>query len=106
MNNFEHFISGHGLQVQLFFFIGLFVICWNIENIAGLFLNYRKWNHAFINAPFIFTSMPGQFLLGLAFAKTIEWTTRHQFGFLYHLPIGKSSLLLFLVTFIFLDFGE
>ena len=106
MSQIQNFINGHGPQIQLFLFIGLFCISWNIENIAGVLINYKKWNHAFINAPFIFTSIPGQLLLGLAFIKTIEWTTRHQFGFLYYIPIGKSSLVLFVVSFIFLDFGE
>jgi sterol desaturase/sphingolipid hydroxylase (fatty acid hydroxylase superfamily) len=106
MNHFEHFISQQGAQIQLVIFTGLFFVSWNIENVAGALLNYKKWKHAFINAPFIFTSIPGQVLMGLVFAKTIEWTTLHQFGFLYYLPIHKSSLLLFLIIFIFLDFGE
>ena len=106
MNHFQEFITGYGPQSQLFLFFGLFIIAWNIENITGVLFNYKKWKHAFINAPFIFTSIPGQLLLGLAFVKTIEWTTRHQFGFLYHLPVGESPLLLFLATFVFLDFGE
>ena len=104
MNTVQQFLSGYGHQVQLWLFIGLFIISWNMENIAGILFNYKK--HAFINAPFILTSIPGQLLLGLAFAKTIDWTTQHQFGFLFHLPFIKSSLLLFLVSFIFLDFGE
>ncbi len=106
MNTVQQFLSGYGHQVQLWLFIGLFIISWNIENIAGILFNYKKWKHAFINAPFILTSIPGQLLLGLAFAKIIEWTTQHEFGFLFHLPFIKSSLLLFLVSFIFLDFGE
>ena len=106
MSQIQSFIGGHGPQIQLFLFVGLFCISWNIENIAGVLINYKKWKHALINAPFIFTSIPGQLLLGLAFIKTIEWTTQHQFGFLYYLPIGKSSFVLFLVSFIFLDFGE
>lgn len=106
MEYFQKFITGNGQQVQLLFFIGLFIISWNIENIAGIIFNYKKWKHAFINAPFIFTSIPGQMLLGVTFVKTIEWTTLHQFGFLYNLHFGKSSFMLFLVTFIFLDFGE
>ncbi|OYX93763.1 MAG: hypothetical protein B7Y76_11395 [Sphingobacteriia bacterium 35-40-5] len=69
-------------------------------------LHYKKWKHAFINAPFILTSIPGQLLLGLAFVKIIEWTAQHQFGFLYYLPFSKSSMILFLVSFIFLDLGE
>jgi len=106
MNYIQHLISRHGSQIQILLFIGLFFLSWNIENIAGVFLNYKKWKHAFVNAPFIFTNIPGQLLLGLAFVKTIEWTTRHQFGFLYHLRLGKSSFLLFLVGFVFLDLGE
>jgi sterol desaturase/sphingolipid hydroxylase (fatty acid hydroxylase superfamily) len=106
MNNFQHFIAGHGSQIQLFLFVGLFFISWNIENINGILFNYKKWKHAFINAPFILTNIPGQLLLGFAFVKIIEWTTQHQFGFLYHLTIGKNSLLLFIASFVFLDLGE
>ncbi len=103
---FQNFISAYGGQIQLLLLISVFFITWNVENIAGVIFNYKKWKHAFINAPFIFTNIPGQFLLGLAFVETIKWTSFHQFGFLYQLHIDKSSLLLFLITFIFLDFGE
>jgi len=106
MNNLQQLLSTNGTQIQLFLFIGLFVLVWNIENIFGILFNHNKWTHAFINAPFILTSIPGQFLLGLAFTKTIEWTSLHQFGFLYYLPIGKNSILLFFCSFVFLDFGE
>lgn len=90
----------------MFVFAGLFFIGWNIENIAGVLFNYKKWKHAFINAPFILINIPGQLLLGLAFIKTIEWTTQHQFGLLHHLPVSRNSFLLFLASFVFLDFGE
>ncbi len=107
MNNyFQSVISNHGEEIQLALFISIFFITWNIENIAGAIFNYKKWKHAFINAPFILTNIPGQFLLSLAFVETIKWTSFHQFGFLYQLHIDKSSFLLFLITFIFLDFGE
>ena len=106
MNYLHQFIAAKGAQLQLFLFVGLFFISWNIENIAGVLFKYKKWKHAFTNAPFVFTNIPGQLLLGLAFAKTIEWTALHQFGFLYYLPVGKNSLLFFLIIFIFLDFGE
>jgi sterol desaturase/sphingolipid hydroxylase (fatty acid hydroxylase superfamily) len=96
----------NGSKIQLFLFAGLFFINWNIENIAGVLFNYKKWKHAFVNVPFIFTNIPGQFVLGIAFTKTIEWTTLHRFGFLYFFPSNKSSLLLFLLTFILLDLGE
>lgn len=106
MNRFEHFMSDKGPQIQLVTFIILFFISWNIENIAGMLFNYRKWKHAVINAPFILTNFPGELLLGLVFEKVIEWTGQHHFGFLYYLPIGSNSWLWFLLTFVFLDFGE
>ncbi len=105
-NYFQHFITAFGPQMQLLLFVGVFFIIWNIENIAGAISNYKKWKHAFVNAPFILTSIPGQIIIGLAFVKTIEWTAQHHFGFLYYLPVGKSSIVLFIATFIFLDFGE
>ena len=106
MNTIQQFVTAHGQQAQLFLFAGLFFICWNIENIAGVLFGYKKWKHAFLNAPFILTSIPGQLLLGLAFIKIIAWTGLHQFGFLYHLPVGKNAVLSFLLTFILLDLGE
>lgn len=106
MSNSQNFFSVHGPQIQVILFLGLFIIAWNIENIAGAVFNPKKWKHALINTPFILANIPGQLLLGLSFAKTIEWTTQHQFGFLYHLPIGKSSILLFVVSFAFFDLGE
>lgn len=44
-----------GSQLQLFLFIFLFAFLWNIENIAGSLMKYKKWKHATTNAPFIFT---------------------------------------------------
>lgn len=102
----QRFVSLHGQQLQLWVFITLFIAGWNVENIAGIIIRYKKWKHSFINAPFIITNVPGQLLLGVVFIKTIEWTTQHHFGFLYALPIAKSSFLLFIASFVFLDFGE
>ena len=103
---FQDFISSHGDLIQLALFISLFFISWNIENIYGVIFKYKKWNHAFVNAPFIFTNFPGQLILGVAFVAVIKWTTMHHFGLLYYFHIDKDSMLLFLATFILLDFGE
>lgn len=105
MNSFQQFISTHGQQVQVFLFAGLFFAGWYIENIAGNIFRYKKWQHAFVNAPFMGTNIPGQLVLGFLFVKTMEWTNEHEFGFLYYLHL-KESWLLFLISFIFLDFGE
>lgn len=106
MESIKHFIAANGHQVQLWVFILLFVFIWNIENLTGVLFNYKKWKHAFSNAPFIVTSIPGQLLLGLAFIKTIEWTTQHQFGILYLLPKDTNSVWIFIASFILLDLGE
>lgn len=106
MNYLQHFLAGNGHQIQLWLFILLFIASWNIENIGGILVNYRKWKHAFTNAPFILTSIPGQLLLSLAFVKTIEWTTQHQFGLLFLLPGSVKPMVLFVLSFVFLDFGE
>ncbi|MBI1782416.1 MAG: sterol desaturase family protein [Sphingobacteriales bacterium] len=106
MYQLKHYITENGHQLQLWVFIALFIVTWNIENFAGMFLNYKKWKHAFINAPFILTSIPGQLLLGLAFIKTIEWTTQHQFGLLYLFPANTNPAWLFILSFVLLDFGE
>jgi len=106
MESIKHFIAANGHQVQLWVFILLFVFIWNIENLTGVLFNYKKWKHAFSNAPFIVTSIPGQLLLGLAFIKTIEWTTQHQFGILYLLPKNANPVWVFIASFILLDLGE
>lgn len=54
----------------------------------------------------MFTNIPGQLLLGLAFIKTIGFTTQHQFGLLHLFPKTVSPILLFFVSFVLLDFGE
>lgn len=112
MGRWIHLLNQYSTPLQLFLFTGILFICWNIENIAGLAFNYKKWRHAFVNAGFIFTNIPVQFLLGLAFVKTIQWTGVHHFGLLHHLhfrrymPLHHHYLLLFIATFVLLDFGE
>ena len=106
MYSIKHFISENGHQLQLWIFIVLFILIWNIENLAGVLFKYKKWKHTFTNVPFIVTSIPGQLLLGLAFIKSIEWTTQHQFGLLYLLPKGTNTLWAFTASFVMLDLGE
>jgi sterol desaturase/sphingolipid hydroxylase (fatty acid hydroxylase superfamily) len=106
MNHFKGFINSYGPQIQVFLFIGLFIISWNIENITGILFSYKKWKHAFLNAPFILTNIPGQLLLGLAFTKTILWTSIHHFGILYRLPGRIHPVVFFLLAFLLFDLGE
>lgn len=105
MQKLIDFITHSSQQIQLVLFLGSLFVCWNIENIAGLTLGYKKWKHAFLNVPFIFTNIPGQFILGVAFVKTIQWTGAHHFGITY-LFNQKNNFVLFAVSFLVLDFGE
>jgi sterol desaturase/sphingolipid hydroxylase (fatty acid hydroxylase superfamily) len=55
---------------------------------------------------FIITGVLPQFIMGLFFVKTMQWTGHHHFGLLYHLPYMKNAFVLFMASFILLDFGE
>ena len=106
MHHLFHFLVYSSSEAQFFLITGMLLLCWNIELLAGLNVNYKKWRHAIVNAGFIFSNFPLQVLVGITFAATMQWTAKHHFGFFYHLPVLKNNLLLFIATFIFLDFGE
>ena len=103
---FINFITHSADQIQLTLFVGTLFICWNIENIAALTLDYKKWKHAFLNARFILTNSPIQILMGIAFVSTMQWTAKHHFGLAYYFPTFHSQFILFVVTFLLLDLGE
>lgn len=103
---FIDFITRRSDQLELIVFAVVLFLCWNIENIAALSLNYKKWKHAFINARFILTNTPIQFIMGIAFVNTIQWTHIHHFGLARHITSSHSPLTLFIVTFLLLDLGE
>lgn len=103
---FPNYLSSHGDLIQLILFISLFFISWNIENIYGVLFGYKKWKHALVNAPFIFTNIPGQLILGVLFVAVMKWTSQHHFGIIYYLHIGKHPVLVFIVIFFLLDLGE
>jgi sterol desaturase/sphingolipid hydroxylase (fatty acid hydroxylase superfamily) len=106
MKQFIETLSGSSILVQAVFFAVIIFICWAIENTAALFTNDNKWKHTIINAGFILTNIPVQFVFGLTFAWVIHWATIHHFGLMYHLPFIKNYFAFFLITFILLDFGE
>ena len=106
MHHWIYFIDNNSGKVQLLLFASVLFVCWNIENITGMALGYRKWSHAFVNARFILTNLPVQFLLGLAFSKTIVWTGLNHFGLFDNLRNANHYFLLFFTSFVFLDFGE
>jgi len=106
MHHLITFFSHSSGETEALIFSGLLLVCWNIENLAGLGADYRKWNHAFLNAKFIVTGTIPQFIMGIFFVKTMQWTGLYRFGLLYHLPYMKHPFVLFIVSFILLDFGE
>jgi len=106
MFKLSHLLSHASSVTQATVLALMLVLCWNIENIAGLSFNYSKRQHSFLNAKFIVSNFPVQLLLGFAFSKILLATSQHRFGLIYHLGFSKNNLLVFIVSFTFLDLGE
>lgn len=106
MNHLINFLSHASSQTQVIVLTVTLVICWNIENIAGLSLNYSKKEHSLLNAKFIFSNMPVQLVLGIVFSKTLLWTAAHKFGIIYNISFIKNNISVFIASFILLDLGE
>jgi sterol desaturase/sphingolipid hydroxylase (fatty acid hydroxylase superfamily) len=106
MKQFADWLFDTPAGMQVILFAAVLFLCWNLENIAGLVTGYRKWQHASLNAKFILTNIPVQFLLGIAFAATIQWTGTHHFGVLYHPLFLHNKIISFITAFVLLDLGE
>lgn len=102
----QHFLTTYGNLFQLIVFLLTLWIGWIIENAAGLRMPYSKWKHAFLNATFSLTNLPGQLILGTAFIKTIRWTSSQKLGLLWLMPFRIHAGWSFLFVFICLDLGE
>lgn len=81
------------------------IVFWNLENSINNKLNYSKWKHALLNTTFIFFDAPVQLIMGLAFSAVILWNSKSDFGIIHWIGI-KNNLLLFVITFLILDFLE
>ncbi len=102
-----NFLDHNSETAELVIFASVLFLCWNIENLAALTLNYKKWKHAFINAHFIVTNLPNSFLFSILFAKTMQWTMHHHFGDSIILFIRLFiPVISFICSFLLLDFGE
>ena len=106
MKNLIEILTRSSLLVQAVFFFLVIIICQAIENSAALFANHNKWKHSLLNAGFLLINVPVQFIVGLAFALVIHWTTIHHFGLMYHLPFIRNQFVLFVIVFVALDLGE
>jgi len=106
MHRFLHFLVYSSSEAEFVLITAMLLLCWNIELLAGLTANSKKWKHAWVNAKFIFSNFPLQVIVGISFAATMQWTAKHHFGFFYELPFLKNNWWLFVFTFIFLDLGE
>src|SRR5437868_1772808 len=104
MNHIITFFSNGSGKAEVFIFSTVLFACWNIENLAGIAGDYRKWSHAVVNAKFVVTGIMPQFIMGLFFIKTMQWTLTHHFGILYYLPHMNHPVVLFITSFILLDF--
>ncbi|GAC1381581.1 MAG: hypothetical protein NVSMB45_06610 [Ginsengibacter sp.] len=106
MNTLIHALTATPDKIQITLFTITLMISWNIETIAGISYGYKKWKHAFLNCKFIVSNIPFQFIVGVAFTFLIKWTTANHFGILYLMSHVDSNWLIFLISFILLDFGE
>jgi len=103
---FINFLDHNSQTVELIIFASVLFLCWNIENLTALTLNYKKWKHAFINARFILTNLPNALLFSILFAKTMQWTMHHHFGIIYSFHPFVHPVISFICSFLLLDFGE
>jgi sterol desaturase/sphingolipid hydroxylase (fatty acid hydroxylase superfamily)/uncharacterized protein (DUF2147 family) len=82
-------------------------IFWNIENIMGLGLQYKKWRHAFFNTSFLFITLPIQALFSFLSVWAYHWVSLHpHFGLFHFLPFMQNVWVECIVTFIVFDFFE
>lgn len=98
---FSHVPDSHRIALLV---VAIF-LTWNFENILSFRLNFNKWKHAFTNASFIFVDAPVQLVLGFMFNYLLNWNQQHQVGLIHYIS-SKNTLLLFVVSFLFLDFFE
>ena len=82
-----------------------FFVLWNLENFINFKNEPNRLKHLKLNATFMLTAAPVQFLMGIIMNFTLHWTNIHHFGIFHQYNI-KNPLLLFILTFIFLDFCE
>ncbi len=99
-------ISHKGSILEIAIFLGVLLICWNIEIFTARLVDHQKRNHAFLNAKFILSNLPLQLVLGITFIKVIDWTGLHHFGILYLLSYMKHPFVVFITSFVLLDLGE
>ncbi|AFK04915.1 fatty acid hydroxylase [Emticicia oligotrophica DSM 17448] len=80
-----------------------FFLFWNIEYFYEHAKN--KVSHLWLNAKFMLTAAPVQFVLGYLMNFVLKWTQNHEFG-LFHQIQKVNALTLFILTFLYLDFCE
>lgn len=82
-----------------------FFLFWNLEHILSFNGKINKLSHLKLNATFMLTAAPVQFVLGILMNYTLRFTQSHHFG-LFNLFSFRSQFLLFIATFVYLDFCE
>ncbi len=106
MDEIINYFSNAPDSHRILLLAGSFFVFGAVEQIIPLSKGYKKIPHSINNALFMLTAAPIQILGGYALVQAIGWTIPHHWGLLYHIPGMQYPLLLFLVTFILLDFFE
>ncbi len=80
---------------------------WNIENMIGLGLQYKKWKHAFFNTSFLLITLPIQSVFSFLSVNAYRWAGLHpHVGLFHYIPFMHHAWFECLVTFIVFDFFE
>ena len=90
----------------LLMLIAVFVF-WNLENLMGLGMNYKKWKHAIFNTTFLLTTLPVQVIFNLLSLLAYDWVFIHpQLGLFRLVPYFGHAWVECILTFLVFDFLE
>jgi len=90
----------------LLMLVSIFIF-WNIENIMGLGLQYKKWKHAFFNTSFLLITLPIQAIFSFLSVWAYHQVSLHtHFGLFHFIPFIQNAWVECIITFVVFDFFE
>ncbi|MCP9768350.1 sterol desaturase family protein [Lacihabitans sp. LS3-19] len=97
------FLDEHHKTIQLSIFMGVFLVCLNIEYFFGVTEKSLKFKNFRTNLLFIIPGFIFQTLLGFIFMDVLVFENIHNYGFLHYIGI-TSVVAQLIISFVFLDF--
>jgi sterol desaturase/sphingolipid hydroxylase (fatty acid hydroxylase superfamily) len=105
MNSIIHYFNNAPDLHRILLLLGTFFVLWNLEIFIEIATGKSKLKHLILNAKFMLTAAPVQVGLSFLMNYTLHWTQKHNFGLMRIFRI-ENQILLFLGSFVFLDFCE